>query len=78
MIDDTPACSGDARFTEEDSDPEPLIEICRGCPLFDPCSSLADMDQPIPLWGIVGGRIRRRSKSTALMNPRAMERIVSG
>lgn len=76
MIDAAPACAGDGRFVADDSDPEPLIEICRGCPLIEPCSALADTGHLVPVFGIVGGQVRRGTRSTGLMNANAMGRLV--
>ncbi|MDR6691312.1 hypothetical protein J2X55_002224 [Microbacterium sp. 1154] len=76
MLDATPACSGDARFIADDSDPEPLTEICRGCPLLAPCSALAETGNVLPVFGIVAGQVRRGNRSSGLMNAKAMGRLV--
>lgn len=78
MIDDTPSCSGDDRFVAEDSDLSDLAPICRQCPLFVPCSDLANVSSPIPVWGVLGGRMRRSDRPTGLMNAKAMGRLVGG
>jgi hypothetical protein len=77
MINDAPSCAGDDRFVAEDSDPEPLIRICQGCPLLAPCSILADISNPIPVYGVLAGRVRRGNRSSGLMNPQAMGRLIS-
>lgn len=78
MIDTTPGCAGDDRFIEDDSDPLPLIEICRGCPLLAPCSDLAETGNVVPVFGVVGGLVRRGTRSTGLMNSQALGRLING
>lgn len=76
MLDATPACSGDDRFVSDDSDPEPLIQICHGCPLLAPCSTLAQSGNLVPVFGVVGGLVRRGTRSTQLMNAKAASRLI--
>ena len=76
MIAAEPACQGDPRFTAEDSALSDLAPICRGCPLFDPCRDLAMTGNNVPVWGIVGGVVRRGSSPTALMNAKAASRLI--
>lgn len=78
MIDTKPGCAGDDRFIADDSDPLPLIEICRGCPLIDPCSALAQTANVVPVFGVVGGLVRRGTRSTGLMNSQALGRLING
>lgn len=76
MIDTAPSCAGDDRFVAEDSDPAPLVAICRRCPLIEPCSALAETGNMLPVFGIVAGQVRRGNRSTGLMNAKAMGRLV--
>ncbi|MBD8479279.1 WhiB family transcriptional regulator [Microbacterium sp. CFBP 8794] len=76
MIDAEPACRGDDRFTADDSDPAPLVAICRRCPLIEPCSELARTGNAVPVYGVVGGLVRRGTRSTQLMNARAASRLI--
>lgn len=56
-----PSCSGDDRFTDDTADPQPLVAICRQCPLIEPCRDLALASYAGPVFGIVGGLVRRTS-----------------
>lgn len=76
MVDAEPACRGDDRFTAEDAVLSDLAPICRRCPLFAPCSDLANGSSPIPVWGILGARDRRGDRSSGLMNARAASRLI--
>ncbi|WP_295844889.1 WhiB family transcriptional regulator [uncultured Microbacterium sp.] len=57
----TPSCVGDDRFTADDSDARQLVPICRSCPLFDPCRDLALANPAGPVFGVLGGLVRRTS-----------------
>lgn len=61
MRETVPSCLGDDRFTSETADPAPLIKVCARCPLFDPCRTLALASNQGPVWGVVGGLVRRGS-----------------
>ncbi len=76
MLDDEPACRGDDRFTADDSDPAPLVAICRRCPLIEPCGTLARTGNAVPVYGILAGQVRRGNRSTALMNAKAASRLI--
>lgn len=55
----TPSCAGDSRFTSDTSDPAPLKVICQGCPVLEPCRTLALSNPAGRVFGILGGRVCR-------------------
>lgn len=57
----TPSCVGDDRFTSESADPRPLVAVCRACPVLVPCRDVALASTSGPIFGIVGGLVRRTS-----------------
>jgi hypothetical protein len=59
MHESVPSCLGDDRFTSEDADPVPLIKVCAGCPLYAQCRALTVASNCGPVWGVVGGLVRR-------------------
>lgn len=59
MRDTVPSCLGDARFTSETADPAPLARICARCPLYQQCQALATASHKGPVFGVVGGLVRR-------------------
>jgi len=77
VIEATPACAGDDRFIADESDPAPLVAICQTCPLIEPCRALAMTGNVVPVFGVVGGLVRRGSRSTGLMNPQALGRLIN-
>ncbi|MFJ4161168.1 hypothetical protein [Microbacterium testaceum] len=74
MIDTAPLCAGDDRFVADDSDPAPLIAVCQSCPLLTPCRGLAMSGNIVPVFGIVGGMVRRGTRSRGLVSPRVQDR----
>lgn len=76
MRETVPSCLGDDRFTSETADPAPLIKVCAKCPLFSQCRTLAEASNRGPVWGVVGGLVRRGTRSTHLMSPQALGRLV--
>lgn len=70
LREDDPDCRDDARFTQDDADPGPLRIICSGCPIFDPCRTLAQMNPQGKVYGILGGLVRRaepKARQSALI-----------
>lgn len=61
MRDAVPSCLGDTRFTSETADPVPLAMICAKCPLFSQCRTLAEASHTGPIFGVLGGLVRRGS-----------------
>ncbi|WP_154096513.1 hypothetical protein [Microbacterium testaceum] len=57
----TPSCAGDDRFTCDDGPVEPLVTICKACPLLGPCRDVALAAYAGPIFGVVGGMVRRTS-----------------
>lgn len=76
MLDATPACLGDDRFTSDQSALSDLAPICRRCPLLGPCRDLAQTPRALPVWGILGASDRRGDRATGLMNAKAASRLI--
>lgn len=75
MCDSVPSCRGDDRFTSETADPAPLAKICRACPLFTQCRALAMASHTGPVFGILGGLVRRPDNPRTGAGPR---RVLDG
>lgn len=73
MRDTVPSCQGDDRFTSETADPAPLAMICARCPLIEQCRALAMASNTGPVWGVLGGLVRR---ATPLVRERGSRRVV--
>lgn len=65
-----PSCLGDDRFTSETADPAPLVMVCVRCPLYQQCRALAEASNRGPVWGVVGGLVRRPDAPSTGAGPR--------
>lgn len=75
MRDNVPSCLGDDRFTSETADTEPLARICRACPLYSQCRALAMSSNKGPIFGVLGGLVRRPGNPSTGAGPR---RVLDG